>query len=286
MILMIQVEQHGQIPPKFGQRRTIRRQENHTGIIQWTPLRSHGKCQSISKGECHNINNIFLRATQQLTCLRRDKIKAPLRMYGYEKRPLLCDILTILLTVTIMVQNTPQQPFQSGPIDTPKHWSSSRFGCLDDIPSCLMSFFCGCIIFGQTMERAHIMGCVPGACYISCASFVPYLIISTIGEILGADWSFSALVAGSCTGAYAGMLKRKELTEKYRGLEWAGDCNEWILWCCCGCCSLAQEYKTVMRNVDYEGQWIEIGHGTLPQASTTSLFDMNCFPACLRMGGH
>merc|ERR1712010_402200 len=88
--------------------------------------------------------------------------------------------------------NTPSQPFQNGPINTPKHWSSSRFGCLDDIWSCIMAFFCGCILFGQTMERAHIMGCVPGAAYISCAGIVPYIIVSTIGEALGSDLTLSA----------------------------------------------------------------------------------------------
>lgn len=166
-------------------------------------------------------------------------------------------------------QQMQMQPQQTGAL---KGWSGSRFSCFDDIPSCFMGFCCPCVIFGQKNERLgqeEFGSCaMTGILYFVlghiCWLVVYYVVAMAVGSpdlggILG--W----LIASAAVGHYASN-KRKLMKEKYNNqgqanLAWNGDAIEFFWWCCCGPCSLCQEYRTIItdQNVDIHGNWVGSG---------------------------
>jgi hypothetical protein len=44
--------------------------------------------------------------------------------------------------------------------------------------------------------------------------------------------------------------------QRHTPLQWEGDACECLWWGLCPVCSLCQEYRTVMPNVDLQGQWV------------------------------
>jgi len=145
-------------------------------------------------------------------------------------------------------------------------WPFERFGCFDDIPACCLVFWCPCIAFGKTMERMGLMSCAAAGCMLITPWIVGY-IVGYILDILmyavtasassGYSGSFSDLgfLIGSAITAWFGMKKRKEMTAKYR-LPYEDDMKEFCFWWCCECCTILQEYRTIMRHVDLQGNWV------------------------------
>ena len=72
--------------------------------------------------------------------------------------------------------------------------------------------------------------------------------------------------------ALLGFWARHALREKYAVWPWEGILQEFFCWCFCGCCSLCQEFKTVMKYCDDQGnprgQWAELPPQPVPQLST------------------
>ena len=53
-----------------------------------------------------------------------------------------------------------------------QQWVGSRMDCMNDMGSCFYGFFCPCVMFGQTMERAGLMNCFGAATAILAAYIV------------------------------------------------------------------------------------------------------------------
>merc|ERR1719240_2289489 len=53
------------------------------------------------------------------------------------------------------------------------------------------------------------------------------------------------------------------MSAKY-GLPFEDDLKEFCCWWCCECCTIIQEYRTIMRHVDMQGNWV--GQATPGQA--------------------
>ncbi len=115
-------------------------------------------------------------------------------------------------TVVVMQQQH-HQGFQPGP------WHHSFCGCLEDIPSCLISSFCPCIQYGQNYEALHHDGCliqsIIYACLLSCG--------------------LQCLVHMG----FRGHVKSKFSILGGGGLE------DLIATWCCFCCALSQEAREI-----------------------------------------
>merc|ERR1712100_850628 len=150
----------------------------------------------------------------------------------------------------------PYQPQTLGGIQ--QHpWVGGRFDCGNDVGLACLSLFCGCVVFGQTMERAKLNGCFPAAFTIMAAYIGPYMFIQIIGAVAMVDLGGLAWLLGSTCAAYYAMEQRKKLRDKY-GLHWEGDTQEFCWLWCCFCCTNHQQHKTIMTNVNpSDGQWIE-----------------------------
>ena len=96
-------------------------------------------------------------------------------------------------------------------------------GCFEDIPSCLLSWCCPCIQFGQNYEQIHKDGCLQqGLIYAVLMWFgVPCIIH---------------------------MGFRKEMRQKFNVP--GSDLEDFLITCCCGCCALAQD----AREIEYRKQ--------------------------------
>ena len=116
------------------------------------------------------------------------------------------------MPVTVVVVHPQPQGFVPGP------WVHGLCGCCDDIPSCLMSWFCPCIQFGQNYEQMNGSGCLVQAllfailtsCHLECL-----LHMSLRGSI------------------------RNRFSIEGTGL------NDLLITCCCPCCALSQEAREI-----------------------------------------
>lgn len=130
-----------------------------------------------------------------------------------------------------------------------------RFDCFADMGACCLSFWCSCVVFGLTMERAGVMGCCPAACALITPPIVGYVIEAIIFLVTGINVQGLLTLCGAAVAAYFGMSKRKQMAQKYN-LKMEGDLNEFCCWFCCECCTIIQEYRTITANVDANGNWV------------------------------
>ena len=119
--------------------------------------------------------------------------------------------------IVIQVGQNYPVPWEVGPF---KH---TLCGCCDDMPSCLMSWLCPCVQYGQNYEQLHKDGCLQqGLLFLVLGWFgVPCII-------------------------HMGL--RKQIRQKFNIP--GDDCDDFLLTCCCGCCALAQE----TREIEYRKQ--------------------------------
>ena len=134
-----------------------------------------------------------------------------------------------------MVQPMYGQPMAGGLMlpgmnlgQTPSVWEPGQYkhalcGCFEDIPSCLMSWCCPCIQFGQNYEQLHKDGCLQQ------------------GLIFAAFMWFGV----SCI---VHMGFRREMRHKFNFP--GSDLEDLLITCCCGCCALAQD----AREIEYRKQ--------------------------------
>jgi len=139
-------------------------------------------------------------------------------------------------------------------------WASERFDCFSNMGLCLLGCCCDCILFGQSMERSGSGGCVPMALLYLAAERGTAIVIAIIFAVAGIG-NAPGWIIGWILVAVIGFSYRKQLVEKYNAqganLAWEGDGMEFAFWCCCGCCSNIQEYKTWMTRCDMDGNWLQ-----------------------------
>jgi Cys-rich protein (TIGR01571 family) len=117
------------------------------------------------------------------------------------------------------------------------------------------------------MERAGIMQCCPAACALITPPLVGYFIEVAIYMVTaspdeyygsatntGINMSGLLVAIGGAVAAYFGLTKRKQMAQKYN-LQMEDDLKEFCCWFCCECCTIIQEYRTIMKNVDATGNW-------------------------------
>lgn len=102
--------------------------------------------------------------------------------------------------------------FEHGP------WVHGLCGCTSDIPSCLMSWCCPCIIYGQNYEQIHKDGCLMQG--------LIFAILMSCG--------LSCLVH---------MNLRANIRNKFNII--GGQLGDFLVTCCCPCCALAQESREI-----------------------------------------
>lgn len=146
-------------------------------------------------------------------------------------------------------------PIQQGTVV--RQWAAQRFSCCDDIGICFFGWCCGCIMFGQNMEKAKLMSCGGGACLLIAPILIGWLIGTIVSTIADVNLSIFFDLPAWLLSAYVGFKYRKEILTKYNIQPWEGDCQEFLCWWCCSCCSVIQEYRTLLHNVDYNGDWME-----------------------------
>lgn len=88
-------------------------------------------------------------------------------------------------------------------------WSYGLFGCFDNCGLCIWSYFCPCIVFGETAEKVGEDCCKCGFC-----------IMCPIGNII--SW-----------------LKIREKVRESKGIE-GSCCNDFLCLWFCGICALIQ----------------------------------------------
>ena len=105
----------------------------------------------------------------------------------------------------------------------PPAWEAGLFqnqlcGCLDDFPTCMMSWCCPCIQYGQNYEEINREGC-----------FIQGLLF--------------CLLRGVGLHCLIHMGLRKEIRSKFNII--GDDCNDCLLTWCCSCCTLAQDAREI-----------------------------------------
>jgi Cys-rich protein (TIGR01571 family) len=147
----------------------------------------------------------------------------------------------------------------------PKEWHQERFGCCDDMNSCCLGAWCGCNMWAQTLDRARQLHCFLGTgTYLACIWGVYWVLSSIIYNT--ADRSNGGAVGGEAAGRLVAFGTFACIAVRHRyGLPFNGWFEEWCYWMWCGPCSMCQEYQTVMRNVDHQGQWILQHQQVMPQ---------------------
>jgi len=151
-----------------------------------------------------------------------------------------------------------QMPMQQMPLEaTSRHFQTSRWGCCQGLDTCCMATFCSCVLFGQTMDRAKIMGCCPAGALLIGPAIAAYLMIDIIGFMMETDLRILSLFTFFFIQGCVGFNYRKQLVHKYHLTPWEGDGQEFCSWWCCPCCSAAQESATIMAMVALDGQWVE-----------------------------
>lgn len=147
---------------------------------------------------------------------------------------------------------------QQGGGSEPREWTSGRFDCFQDFGTCILGWCCPCVTFGQTLDRAKMMGCLPaGAMYIG-PWIACYIFFAIIQAATGNQTNFVGIanLFGWIYMSCLGFQYRKKIVNKYGIMPWEGDFTEYICWCFCSCCSNIQEHKTLMHEVDAcDGEW-------------------------------
>jgi len=144
-------------------------------------------------------------------------------------------------------------------------WDNDRFGCFDDLPSAALGCILPCYAWGEYMERAKFINFY-AAMFSMCGTSYCYAFI--MWWVLGLDWPamtpagfekmFTAYLMAGILTSIIGTYHRKKLTEKYPGLEFGVETREFCCFCWCFCCTICQEYRTVMNHTDPEGGWEEL----------------------------
>ena len=113
-------------------------------------------------------------------------------------------------------------------------WSHGLCGCFDNIGLCCMAFWCPCIVFGRNAEYLG-KDCALWAALFVCAdmALVPWI---------------------------PGFILRSELRRKH-GLA-GDDCNDCLVWFCCGLCAMIQEAQEIKVNTYF---FINLPHIYLKQ---------------------
>jgi len=111
------------------------------------------------------------------------------------------------------------------------------------------------------------MSCCAAGCLIAGVPLGIYAILLIIDSAAGAGgvltW-IGAILAWIISSGI-GFYFRMQLKEKYN-LVWEGDAMEFLCWCCCDCCSIIQEHKVIMNNVDFNThEWVGQAGGIGPQ---------------------
>ena len=117
---------------------------------------------------------------------------------------------------------------------TVNQWSHGLCGCFDNIGLCCMAFWCPCIVFGRNAEHLG-KDCVLWGALFVCAdmALVPWI---------------------------PGFILRSELRRKH-GLA-GDDCNDCLVWFCCGLCAMIQEAQEIKVNTYF---FINLPHIYLKQ---------------------
>jgi Cys-rich protein (TIGR01571 family) len=79
---------------------------------------------------------------------------------------------------TIMVQQ--QQRMQPMMMEEAITNDLGVFGCFNNCGSCLLGWFCSCVLYGQTRERAGLQACLPAAMTIGIPMLVFYAIYGAV----------------------------------------------------------------------------------------------------------
>jgi len=101
-------------------------------------------------------------------------------------------------------------------------WQTQFFFCWEDIPACLLSFFCTPIQYGVSTQNADAGNCILCCC---CYFWLGYCLCG-----------FHPLLGGRL---------RRHTRKKYniRG-SWIWDC---VIACCCPCCDVARNAREMLE---------------------------------------
>lgn len=93
-------------------------------------------------------------------------------------------------------------------------WKFGTFGCFGNCKLCIMSYFCPCIVFGQTAEKVG-----EDCCKCGCFALIPIVNIFA-------------------------MLKIREKVREAKGIE-GTCCKDFLCFWLCGICTLIQTAREV-----------------------------------------
>lgn len=102
-------------------------------------------------------------------------------------------------------------------------WEHSKFGCLNDIGTCVITWFLPCLTFGQNADNADVTSCIVG----SIIFFVPFLNIYCLAKTRGAvrdkygiDGSFIGdLICVVCCTFCTLIQEAQQLKEPGQGID-------------------------------------------------------------------
>ncbi|GBG65554.1 hypothetical protein CBR_g51437 [Chara braunii] len=157
----------------------------------------------------------------------------------------------------------------------PRQWSGALCDCClpaadgspDGCGLCCLTFWCSCVTFGRTVERAGLAKAAPMSVIYFTATTGLFVFLLVIASILNRDKNgdgeadyttggvvlevlalvFLFLAMGLIGGYYRRAMRKKFMFAGSDGT----DC---LTHACCCCCVLCQEYRTMASNVT-KGVW-------------------------------
>lgn len=111
--------------------------------------------------------------------------------------------------------------------------------CASDIPVCLMSWCCPCVVFGQNMDSVLGKNCAQeGAKYIA-VFIIMWILNLIIGAASNGTVQLPTYLIAALWHGYMGMTARKAFREKWA---YSQDQNkDFFLYCCCEPCAIGQD---------------------------------------------
>ena len=109
---------------------------------------------------------------------------------------------------------------------------------------------------GQYMERTKEMGCFAAACVYLIVIWGVFFIIESLAYSanLRGTWVFSIICGFGAFAALAAHYRMK-FAQKYQGLEVGSYLEECCFWWWCNPCTMCQESRTFIENLDHNGEW-------------------------------
>lgn len=135
------------------------------------------------------------------------------------------------------------------PMPMPGQWLDGIFDCFNDGVSCLLACCLPCIRQAITLDRARLMDFWVAICFFALW-YITYVVVNSVSfSLYGTDnqvlWPGMVTMSVSLFYVVVRTHFRGKLREKYQIA--GSQVEDFFLHCCCSCCSISQEARTVDR---------------------------------------